>query len=74
MGWSQEPHAACLALDRLCRKGCFALDTRAVAIIFFLDTNCMLFFADIGENGFSHCSVVPRILKSLMLQRPGSKK
>lgn len=41
---------------------------------FFLGTNCMLFFADIGENGFGHRSVVPKILKSLMLQRPGNKK
>lgn len=53
----QEPCAECLALDRLCRKGCFAQDTRAIAILFVLGTSCVLFFADVGENGFSHHSV-----------------
>ena len=73
MGQGQEPRAAPLTPDRLCRKGCFAQDTRATAIVFFLGTNCMLFFAGRGENGFGHRSLVPKILKSLMLQRPGSK-
>lgn len=56
------------------KRGVFAQNTRATTIVFFLGINCTLFFADMGENGFGHRSVILKILKSLMLERPGSKK